>query len=115
MDGTWANSIPLLSLLVAVFSAGIVVTKVNSMRQDIRDLKDDLLKKIKEVEDDGEKRVSEIKKDLIERIHDLKRDHERSSEDQGKRIGDLEANAKAARVHMELTEKHFAIPHEINK
>ena len=115
MDGTWAGSIPLMSLLVAVFSAGIVVTKVNSMSKDIRDLKEDLLKKIKEVEDDGEKYASDIKKDLVERIHELKRDHERSSEDQGKRIGNLEADAKATRVHMEMTEKHYAIPHEIMK
>lgn len=115
MDGnfTWASSIPLMSLLVAVFSAGVVVTKVSSMGKEIRDLKDDILKKIKEVDDDGEKLILEVKRDLIERIHDLKRDHERSSEDQGKRIGDLEADRKAMKTQMEMTEKHFAIPREI--
>jgi hypothetical protein len=102
-----------MSLLVAVFSAGVVVTKVNTMSKEIRDLKEDLLKKIKEVDDDGEKHVLDIKRDIIERIHDLKRDHERSSEDQGKRIGELEADRKAMKVHMDLTERHHAVPQEI--
>jgi len=110
---TWAGSISLMSLLIAVFGAGVVVTKVNAMRQDIRDLKKDLLDKIKEVEEDGIKHISEIRKNLVEQISEVKKDLQRSSEDQGKRIGELEAEQRGTKVRMELTGRHPAAPHEV--
>lgn len=114
MDGgiTWANSIPLMSLLVAVYAAGVAVTKINTMKQEVRDLKADLEKAIKAVKEDDLKHVSEIRSNLMEKIGEIKKDHERSSEDQGKRIGELEAAGRETKVRMELTGRH-AVPHEV--
>lgn len=110
---TWANSISLMSLLVAVFGAGVLVTKVNGLRQDLHELKTDLLKKIKEVEDDYLRHMSEVRRNLTEKVTDLKNDVERSSEDQGSRIGELEAEARAAKVRIEMTGRHLAVPQEV--
>jgi gas vesicle protein len=113
---TWASSIPLVSILVACFTAGVVVTKVNSMKQEIRDLKKDLLDRIKEVEDDALKHVSEIRRNLAEQISEVKKDLQRSSESQGSRLGELEAVVreakKEAQVRLEMTGRH-SIPQEI--
>ena len=115
--GTWASSIPLVSLLFAVFSAGVVVTQVRSMKEMLRELKKDLVDKIEKVEDDGVKHTSEVRRNLVEKISELKGDFERSSEDQGKRIGNLEAEQRAeqraSQVRDELTGRHSAVPREV--
>ena len=114
---TWANSIPLVSILVACFTAGVVVTKVNTMKQDIRDMKKELLDSIKKVEEDGLKHVSEIRRNLLEQILEVKKDHQTSSKDQGTRLGEVEAKireaAKETQVRMELTGRHHAVPQEV--
>jgi hypothetical protein len=109
---TWAGSISLMSLLVAVFGAGVLVTKVNGIKHDLHELKGDLMKKIKEVEDDYLRHMSEVRRNLTEKITDLKKDVERSSGDQGSRIGELEAKAREAKVRIEMTGRH-AIPQEV--
>jgi gas vesicle protein len=130
MEGgfTWANSIPLMELLGFVFLTGVIVTKVGALRQDLRDMKKDfedkikdvktdLRKDIKDIEDEGTKFVSEVRRSLTEKISEVKRDLERSAESQGKRIGEVEiearAAAKAIAVQMELTGRHAAIPREV--
>lgn len=110
----WANAIPLVTLLVAVFSAGVVVAEVKAIRRDFKTLKDDLEKKIGETKNEIEKNISGVRENFIEDLHDLKKDFRESSEDQGRRIGKLEIRQEVSETRVELTGRHLSgIPTEV--
>lgn len=92
MDATWANAVPLVTLLGVVFGAGIVVAEVRSTRRDFR----------------------EHKRDTQKALDDIKREVADSARDQGRRIGNLEAEqratAKADDVRRELGERRDVEP-----
>lgn len=70
----WANAIPLVTLLGVIFGAGIFVGELRAMRRDLNAHKAD-----------DDKKFEEIKKEF-----------DASSIDQGRRIGNLEAEQRAS-------------------
>jgi hypothetical protein len=95
----WANAIPLVTLLGVVFSAGFFVSELRAMHRDLKDHRDEDDKKFKEIKDDFNTKLSELKTEL-----------DTSSTDQGRRIGNLEAEqramAKADDVRREFSGRH---------
>jgi hypothetical protein len=95
----WANAIPLVTLLAVVFGAGIFVSELRSVRRDF-----------KAHQEDDEKNFEDLKKDFNLKISELKSDFHNSSTDQGRRIGELVAEQKAAgraeEVRREFTGRH---------
>lgn len=95
----WANAIPLVTLLAVVFGAGIFVAELRAMRGRFKEHQDEDEKKFKKLEDDFNGKVSELKADF-----------EDSSRDQGRRIGELEAEQRAIEkvdeVRREFTGRH---------
>lgn len=84
----WANAIPLVTLLGVVFSAGIFVAEIRAIRRDLKAHKD---------EDD-------------KKFHEIKTEFVASSTDQGRRIGNLEAEqramGKAEEIRREFSGRH---------
>lgn len=84
----WANAIPLVTLLGVVFGAGIFVAELRAIRRDLNAHKDH-----------DDKRFAEIKTEF-----------DASSTDQGRRIGNLEAEQramnKAEEVRSEFSGRH---------
>lgn len=84
----WANAIPLVTLLGVVFGAGIFVAELRAMHRDLKAHKE---------EDD-------------KKFDDIKKEFDASSTDQGRRIGNLEAEqramTKADDVRREFSGRH---------
>jgi len=81
---SWANAIPLVTLLGVVFAAGIAFAELRAVRRELHAHHEADEKRFKKIEDDFESSISELKKDV-----------QASSTDQGRRIGNLEAEQRA--------------------
>ena len=95
----WAQAIPLATLLGVVFAAGIFVAELRAVRREFKaHLQSD------------ETRFKELKEDYEKKISELKTEFDASSTDQGRRIGNLEAEQRAMGrvedVRRELTGRH---------
>ena len=96
---SWANAIPLVTLLSVVFGAGIFVAELRAIRREF-----------KAHQEADEKHFGEQKKDFEKDISELKAEVDSSSKDQGRRIGNLEAGQRVIEkvddVRRELTGRH---------
>jgi hypothetical protein len=95
----WANAIPLVTLLGVVFAAGIFVAELRSIRRDLRFHQTEDEKKFHELQSDAEKEIGKLRSAFDE-----------SAKDQGRRIGNLEAEqramSKADDVRREFSGRH---------
>lgn len=95
----WANAIPLATLLGVVFGAGIFVAELRSIRREFKEHRE---------QDEGD--FKELKNDFDKKLSELKTEFDASSTDQGRRIGNLEAEQRAMEkvddVRRELTGRH---------
>jgi|HubBroStandDraft_5_1064220.scaffolds.fasta_scaffold168937_3 peptidoglycan hydrolase CwlO-like protein len=96
---SWANAIPLVTLLSVVFGAGIFVAELRAIRREF-----------KAHQEADEKHFEAQKKDFEKDISELKAEVDSSSKDQGRRIGNLEAGQRVIEkvddVRRELTGRH---------
>ena len=81
---SWANAIPLVTLLGVVFAAGIAFAELRAVRRELHAHDEADKEKFKELDERFSKAIAELKND----IHT-------SSTDQGRRIGNLEGELKA--------------------